>query len=561
MIVRRLDDILNTLREVKGDGWSSRRLVLNDDRVGHSFHDVVIEAGTESRMWYKNHFETVYCIEGEGEVENTDDGRVHPITPGTVYVLDKNDSHLLRARSRMRLMCVFTPALSGHEIHDADGAYQPLEEKTVFVIGLNDFNLQMLNALDIARHIHFVNLLDTDTILEQQEYPIKQIIHDAKQQIRQYRGTIDGIIHYIDFPVSTMVPILCEAFDLPSASLESVLKCEHKYWSRVEQRATIPENVPAFAAFDPFDDDALAKITETVAYPFWIKPVKSFSSYLGFYIAGPEDFNAAIPEIRANIGRFAGPFNYLLDRVTMPEGIRDIRGGHCIAEAIIGGSQCTQEGYSFRGDVEVYGTIDSFREANLTTFSSYQYPSILPDEVQERMTQLSKAVIGHIGYDNAPFNIEYYWNKETDQIWILEINTRISESHCRLFEFVDGSSHHKVAIELATGKKPLFPHREGKYNVSGKFFMRQWEDLYVEDVPGPEVVQHLEQELVPDSIIVIGAEKGKNLSDLMDQDSYSYRTALMFIGGSDKQDLEKKRQLCEQTLNEHFRFSEPRTAT
>jgi len=41
---------------------------------------------------------------------------------------------------------------------------------------------------------------------------------------------------------------------------------------------------------------------------------------------------------------------------------------------------------------------------------------------------------------------------------------------------------------------------------------------------------------------------------LMDQDSYSYRVALLFLGGTSKQDLEKKRRHCEELLYEEFVF-------
>jgi len=317
---------------------------------------------------------------------------------------------------------------------------------------------------------------------------------------------------------------------------------------------SVPDHIPAFTAFDPFDDDALARVREELDFPFWIKPIKSFSSYLGFRIDDEESWKAAIEKTRANIARFSGPFNYLLDMVEMPSEFSNIGGEFCIAEGIIGGMQCTQEGYSCKGEVEVYGTIDSFREENLTTFSSYQYPSILPAEVEDRMTEISGRVIRHIGYDNAPFNIEYFWDRERDRIWLLEINTRISESHCQLFEKVDGSSHHQVAVELAVGRRPTFPKRQGKHAVAGKFFLREWEDAYVERVPSPDVVQQIEQEIIPDSTITIVAEEGKKLSELMDQDSYSYRVAQLFLGGTDKQDLGRKRDLCEQLLYEHFDF-------
>ena len=127
MIVRRLEDIIGTDRDVKADSgnWESRRLILNNDAVGFSLHDTIIHAGTETLLWYKHHIEAVYCIEGEGEVETTADGKVYPISAGTVYLLNGSERHLLRASKTMRMVCVFNPPVTGSETHDADGAYLP----------------------------------------------------------------------------------------------------------------------------------------------------------------------------------------------------------------------------------------------------------------------------------------------------------------------------------------------------------------------------------------------------------------------------------------------------
>jgi L-ectoine synthase len=98
--------------------------------MGFSFHITTIYAGTETPIHYQNHLETVYCISGEGEVETCTDGKVHPIRPGTVYILDQHDKHLLRGHSDMQLACVFNPPLHGKEVHDENGVY-PLEAETI----------------------------------------------------------------------------------------------------------------------------------------------------------------------------------------------------------------------------------------------------------------------------------------------------------------------------------------------------------------------------------------------------------------------------------------------
>jgi L-ectoine synthase len=117
MIVRSLDDLTGTERDVAWGNGQSRRFLIESDGMGYSLTDTVIDAGSESLLQYNNHLEACYCIEGTGEVE-TLDGKVFPITVGTMYALDNHDKHYLRATTTMRLVCVFSPALKGNESHN-----------------------------------------------------------------------------------------------------------------------------------------------------------------------------------------------------------------------------------------------------------------------------------------------------------------------------------------------------------------------------------------------------------------------------------------------------------
>jgi len=126
MIVRQLQEAENTDRRiVSPDGnWESTRLLLRDDGMGFSFHITTIYTGADFYLHYQNHFESVYCISGRGEVETLDDGKKYPISPGTLYNLNLNDRHMLRAFEEMQLACVFNPPLHGKEVHNKDGAYE-----------------------------------------------------------------------------------------------------------------------------------------------------------------------------------------------------------------------------------------------------------------------------------------------------------------------------------------------------------------------------------------------------------------------------------------------------
>jgi L-ectoine synthase len=123
MIVRKLQDILGTPRDVQAETWCSRRLLLEEDGMGFSMHHTVIYAGTETHIWYQNHLEGVYCVQGTGSVELIPSGETFRIEPGTLYALNKHDNHMLRAETDLHLICSFNPPLVGTEVHDENGVY------------------------------------------------------------------------------------------------------------------------------------------------------------------------------------------------------------------------------------------------------------------------------------------------------------------------------------------------------------------------------------------------------------------------------------------------------
>lgn len=117
MIIRKLE----SAKTVDWGNGLSRRFILDADGLGYSITDTTVRAGTKSRLQYRNHLETCYCIEGSGEVMELD-GTSHPLTPGVLYSLNNHDPHYLVASpdEDLRLVCVFAPALQGDEVHNLD---------------------------------------------------------------------------------------------------------------------------------------------------------------------------------------------------------------------------------------------------------------------------------------------------------------------------------------------------------------------------------------------------------------------------------------------------------
>ena len=127
MIVKDIKkDVIGTNREVfaQGGQWVSRRMLLKDEGMGFSFHETIIKANTKTHIHYQNHLEAVYCVSGDGKIEDLKTGEIHNIYDGVMYALNNNDEHYLYGGNvDMRLICVFNPPLTGTENHDENGVY------------------------------------------------------------------------------------------------------------------------------------------------------------------------------------------------------------------------------------------------------------------------------------------------------------------------------------------------------------------------------------------------------------------------------------------------------
>lgn len=413
-------------------------------------------------------------------------------------------------------------------------------KNNIFVVGLEDFNRRMLEKVRHAERYAFHPLLDYESVAEEKDCRVEELIQRSCDTLDRFSGSIDAIVGYWDFPTNLMMPILRRRYGLPGPSLESVLRCEHKYWARRIQKETLPDVVPEFTAVDPFAEGAAEN--PPLPFPFWIKPVKAHSSKLGFRVGNRQDYREAIEATRQRIEHFAVNLNEIMSRAELPEEIAQVDGWKCIAEAIISvGRQCTLEGYVFEGEPEVYGVVDSIRGSNRSSFERYQYPSTLPETVQQRMIDAAKQLIAATGLDDSPFNIEFFWHRNSDEVWLLEINARISKSHSPLFEKVQGVPHNEVMIDVALGRRPEYPLDEGRFRHAAKFMLRRYDvggRQPVTEAPNEDRIRQIEQEF-PGCDINLHVHEGMRLEDLRYQDSYSFELAEIFVGANSQKELMK----------------------
>ncbi|GAA2940008.1 MULTISPECIES: ATP-grasp domain-containing protein [Streptomyces] len=426
------------------------------------------------------------------------------------------------------------------------------QPKNIFVIGLDDANLPTLQAVPQADSYRFHRLLSIEE-LQEGEVSVPDLLNRARAVLDAHDGSVDAIVGYWDFPVSILVPLLGKEYGVRTTGLESVVKCEHKYWSRLEQQKVIDE-YPRFGRVDLDSDDP--QPPEGVNFPMWLKPALAYSSELAFGVSDMKEFREAVAAIREGIARVGRPFDTVLDLLDLPPEMEGVGGQVCLAEEAMTGIQVAVEGYVYEGEVTVYGVLDSINYPNSSCFLRHQYPSTLPAPVIRKLHDVSERTMRQIGMESATFSIEYFYDPKTGDISLLEINPRHSQSHAELFDYVDGAPNHHRMLSLSQGVDPALPGGQGPYKMAAKWYYRWFGDGTVHEVPSAERIAEIERE-IPGVRVDVVPEEGQKLSTVSQQDSYSYEVAHIFTGGDDEDDLRRKFDRCVAALGLTFDHTEP----
>ena len=411
----------------------------------------------------------------------------------------------------------------------------------IYVLGLDEDNLEILRRLPDPTWT-FHGLLTKADLVGVRHLDVPGLLDRARAQLDAADPPPDALFGYWDFPVSSMVPVLCRERGLVSASLEAVVRCEHKYWSRLEQ-ARVTDELPRFGLVDL---DAAA-LPDGVGYPAWVKPVKSAASALAFRVADRAELIAALRQIDDGIAEMGRPFADVLALVDLPPEIAAVGAMAVLAEEEVTGHMVTVEGYEHGGRIEVHGIVDSLTYPGGSSFRRFQYPSRVPDPVQRRMVAAAARVVRGLGLTSTAFNVEYFWDEATDRLSLLEVNPRHAQSFAWLFEQVDGTANHESVVAVALGRRPVLPCRRGERRLAAKCQVRRFRDGVVRWVPDREQLGRIEQEIGSVHLRVL-VEPGVRLSEIPFQEPFSYEVAQVFVAGDDEEELVATYRRCVEAL-------------
>ena len=416
----------------------------------------------------------------------------------------------------------------------------PADERprTVLTVGLTDHDAHWLGRIHRPERFRYVPVGEFEQADNPELCRPRAFVRAAVADAKGLGDRVHGIVAFDDYPASLLAVAIAQELGLPGPSLTSVVACNNKAWSRVLQAAAAPEAVPRFQIIDPHRTQRPGDLQ--LAFPFWLKPVKSSMSYLGFRIASFAEFERAVALSRAGLPAYSAAFQELMDmaRPSIPGEAASVRADWLIAEELLGGRQCTLDGMMSGGELTLIGVVDSIRLPNRVSFARFDYPSRLRRATQERMVDIARRALRRIGFDNGLFNIEFFVDERRGAPKIIEINPRFSPQFSDLFEKVDGTLTHQYVVEMATGERPSATRRRGRHRIAASCVLRVARDHIVTRAPTARDIARL-QSTIPDAHVYVTTKTGDRLSESA-QDSYSYRYGLVHLGARDRRDLKKK---------------------
>lgn len=327
-----------------------------------------------------------------------------------------------------------------------------------------------------------------------------------------------GVLSSDEYIGAIIAAVVADRLGLPAADPAKIILAQHKYYSRVAQQAAAPEATPD-ATLIPIHGVKPEDLE--IDFPFFVKPCKGtfsvFADKVDDFAALRKHLNFNILE-RLAINRVAKPYNDLLHAFTDLE--HDAN--YFCGEGLMSGDQVTVEGFAFDGDVQVMGIVDSVMFEGTHTFERFEYPSRLAPDVQDRMCRLTEAVIRGVGIRHGQFNVELFYDRETDKLGIIEINPRLSYQFADLYEFVDGSNTYDVLLDLTLGRRPAYQSKAGTFSCCASFVMRTFEGKKLKAVPDQAHVDAFNAQYTESTVKIYGKPGQSMKSEMKALGSYRY---------------------------------------
>lgn len=362
-------------------------------------------------------------------------------------------------------------------------------------------------------------------------------------------STFDAVVGITDF-AAVLAGALSNKAGKISPSMQSLFNYHNKLASRYLQKKALPNHVPDFfhIPLDAVSNDVLP-----ISLPFIIKPVTSQMSEGASVVYRSDDLNHAIQMAQSSPMTFYKDYAQLIKTSEMHESI-DSTNKDLLCESFMTGTQVTVDGFVYNHEVtQVAITMSDILPGTLS-FSQFTCPHQFNATIQRKIKTITKSLIKILGLNQTAFNIEYIVDEIKQQVYIVEINPRISPQFIPLIEAATGINTLKASCEIALGYHPQIEPFISTSKVGRIFILRRKHNAKVIQVASQADIEKLEV-TYPGLKINLLVPAGKTLSDIA-QDQYTFRYGEIYVSGQNLDDLAHTHFKVQQVLERSFIFED-----
>jgi len=362
----------------------------------------------------------------------------------------------------------------------------------------------------------------------------------AQQAARGRRRGWRAVLSHHEQYGALAAALVAEQLGLPGATPASILAAQHKLHARRVLQQVAPEANLKFTAVDAGDDGSTCSALD---FPLFVKPVKGAFSVLA---RRAEDTD----QLRAHT-QFSWRERWLIRQLTEPfervclERLPQAGSAYrMLLEETVSPQtpQYNLDGWVQDGRVHALGVVDAIMYPGTQAFMRWEHPSRLAAAVQRRALDVAQRFLGAIGYTLGFFNLEFFYDEDTDRLCVIECNPRLASQFSDLYQRVHGVDAHGMALALALGANPQSqPRLRPTAGVAASLVYRVLDASGVVP-PAPSATQRdALARAFPDALLLSFAKRGRALA----RDyrwTGSHRYGIVHLGGHDREHL---RQRCE----------------
>ena len=251
----------------------------------------------------------------------------------------------------------------------------------------------------------------------------------------------------------------------------AIVACQHKLKMRQCLDKVAPQANIQYRVLDCAIGDRPPVLTD---FPRFIKPIKAAYSVLARTCHSQQDLEDLIRfswHEKFIINKLVAPFERI-SRTYFP----DLPSSHqMMIEEAIEGEQFNLDGYVYQGQACLLGVVDELMYPGTQAFMRFHYPSSLPANVQAQALAVAQALLTEVGFDNAFFNMEFFYNRQTQRLSVIEFNPRLGSQLADLYRRVDGVDVYRMQMALALGQDPQsVPKTPTPFTCAASFVFRRF---------------------------------------------------------------------------------------